>query len=426
MPRKILPLTDVQIKNAKARSKAWKLTDGDGLHILVTPSGGKLWRLKYRHGGKEKLLSFGAWPEIGLKRARELRLEARSLVAEGIDPGEKRKEAKAVEEAQAVVAANTFSVVARKWHAKQSRLWSQDHAARNLRRLENHIFPVLGDIPVGDILPEKLLGLLQGLEEQGKYETAHRLRGLCDNIFVYAIAAQLTKSNPALAISKALAPVITVHRPAIVDPPEVGRLMRMIWGYMGSPLVRGCLQITALTAVRPGEARQMEWSEINIDGPHGPLWIIPGPKTKLRRDHLVPLAPQVVAILETLRDMTGQGQFVFPNSRDGSRPMADMSMNMALRRLGFGSEEACSHGFRSTFSTLTREAGWPHHVIEAVLAHLQGNSVSQAYDRAQYLPERRKILEWWVGYLDTLKSMEKVMPGFGAIKTGSAPRSGRS
>jgi len=410
MPRHTLPLTDMQIRNAKSQAKPLKLTDGGGLHLLITPSGGKLWRLKYRYGGKEKLLSFGEWPDVSLKRARELRDEARTLVAEGVDPGKKRKHDKIQEEAKAVRARNTFEVVAREWHAKQSRRWSQDHAARAWGRIEKHLFPDLGSTPIDEISPKDFLAVLQRLETEGKHETAHRLRGLADNIFAYAIAAQLTEANPAAAIAKALAPSVTIHRAAIVDQAGVGRLMRCIWGYKASPLVRGCLQITALTAVRPGEARKMEWGELTLDSPHGPLWTIPASKTKLRREHLIPLAPQVVTILKGLHDLTGHDRYVFPNSRKADSPLSDMAMNMALRKMGFGPDEHCSHGFRSTFSTLARESGWQHHVIEATLAHLQGNSVSQAYDRAQYLPDRRKLLAWWADFIDGLRVGAKVTP----------------
>lgn len=410
MPKKTLPLTDVQIKNSKPMEKSYKLSDGGGLYLEVLPTGGKSWRLKYRFGGQEKRLVFGLWPEVSLKQAREHREEAKTLLAQEIDPGEKRREDRVLEDAKAVEAANTFGVVARAWHANQARRWSPDHAERAWGRIEKHLLPALGGIPISKVPPKDLLTVLQGLEAQGKHETAHRLRGLADNIFAYAIAAQLTETNPAAAIAKALAPSVTVHRAAIVDKAGVGRLMRSIWGYKASPLVRGCLQLTALTAARPGEARQIEWGELTLDSPHGPLWTIPASKTKLRREHLIPLAPQVVTILEGLHDLTGHDRYVFPNSRKSDSPLSDMAMNMALRKMGFGPEEHCSHGFRSTFSTLARESAWQHQVIEAALAHLQGNSVSQAYDRALYLEERRKLMKWWADFLDGLRTGAKVTP----------------
>ncbi len=410
MPKKVPPLTDAQIRNAKPGAASLRLYDGGGLFLEVLTTGGKSWRFKYRFGDTERRMVFGLWPDVSLKQARQLRDEARSMVAAGVDPGEKRKHDKAICDIQAASAANTFESVARRWIENQSRRWSPGHTEKALKRLEKHLFPSFGDTLIDDVSPSALLGAFQALEAEGKHETAHRLRGLADNVFCYAIAAQLTNANPAAAIAKALAPAITVHRAAIVEPVGVGRLLRSVWGYMGSQLVRGCLQITALTGARPGEARKMEWSEISLDGPHGNLWIIPGAKTKLRRDHLIPLAPQAVAILDGLRDLTGNRKFVFPNSRGGERPISDMAMNMALRKMGFGAEQHCAHGFRSTFSTMSREAGWAHHVIEAALAHLQGNSVSQAYDRAQYLSDRRKLLEWWAGYLDALRAGAKVIP----------------
>jgi len=409
MPKKTAPLTDTQIRSLKPGAKSVRLHDGDGLFLEVLPSGGKSWRFKYRLGGQERRTSFGLWPEVSLKQARQLREEARALVAAGVDPGTKRQEAKAEVQAHSARAGNTFEVVARRWVENQSRRWSQGHTEKALGRLEMHLFPVLGGKLIDEITPSALLGILQSLEAEGKHETAHRLRGMADNVFAYGIASQLCNANPAAAIAKALAPAVTVHRAALVEPKAVGLLMRDVWSYM-HPLVRGALQLVALTASRPGEVRGMAWVEINLDSPHGPLWTIPGARTKLRRDHLVPLAPQVVAILENLHDLTGNRELVFPNSRDGKRPISDMAMNMALRRMGYSAEMHCAHGFRSTFSTLARESGWAHHVIEAALAHVQGSSVAQAYDRAQYLPERRKLLEWWAGYLDGLRTGAKITP----------------
>jgi integrase len=409
MPKKIAPLTDTQIRNCKPGPGVSRLFDGDGLYLEVTPAGGKSWRFKYRHDGKERRFSFGTWPEVSLKQARQLRKDARAQVAAGVDPGESRKQDKAEAQAQDARATNTFEAVARRWIENQSRRWSQGHTDKALGRLEMHLFPYLGAKLVDEITPSDLLTVLQGLEAEGKHETVHRLRGLADNTFAFAIAAQLCNANPAAAIAKALAPAVTVHRAAIVEPKAVGKLMRDIWGYM-HPLVRGALQLTALTAARPGEVRGMAWEEINPDSPHGPVWIIPAARTKLRRDHIIPLATQTQAILEGLRDLTGNRVLVFPNSRDGKRPISDMAMNMALRRAGYSGETHCAHGFRSTFSTLAREAGWAHHIIEAALAHVQGSSVAKAYDRAQYLPERRKLLEWWAEYLDGLRTGAKVTP----------------
>lgn len=410
MPKKVIPLGELQIKNAKPCDGAYKLFDGGGLYLEVLPTGGKSWRWKYTFGGVEGTLRFGLWPDVSLKQARALRDEYRALSKQGVNPKKKQGESKALERASAREATSTFEAVARDWHSQQSRLWGADHAKRTWGRIKGHLLPSLGDIQVSEVSAKDLLAVFRDLEAEGKHETVHRLRGYADNIFAYAIASQLAESNPAAAIAKALAPSVTVHRAAIVDQDGVGRLMRSIWGYLGSPLVRGCLQITALTAARPGEARRMEWEEISFDGPYGPMWNIPASKTKLRRDHMIPLAPHVVSILEGLSDLTGHDQYVFPNSRKANQPMSDMAMNMALRKMGYGADVHVAHGFRSTFSTLAREHGWQHHLIEASLAHLQGNSVSQAYDRAQYIAERRTLLEWWAGYLEGLKTGARVTP----------------
>lgn len=421
MPKKVVRLSDLEVKNAKPENTTKKLSDGEGLALHVSPAGGKSWRFNYRLSGKRGEVTLGKYPGMSLAQARRARDDARVLVEQGIDPASVRRQ----EKAEVARQTNSFEKVAREWHGKQSRRWSEKHAKKAWGRMAKHLLPAIGSTPIDEVSPQALLSVLQTLEEQGKYETAHRLRGFADHVFNYAIAAQLANANPASAIAKALAPTVTVHRAAIVDPAGVGQLLRAIWGYMG-PLVRGCLQIMALTAVRPGEARKMEWSELSTEGPHGPLWTIPAIKTKLRREHLVPLAPSVISILEGLRDLTGHNQYVFPNSRKADKPMSDAAMNMALRRLGFEKDDHCGHGFRSTFSTLARESGyWPHHVIEAALAHLQGNSVSQAYDRALYLPERRELLHWWADNLAGLRTRvpspdDMPTPGKGS-KKGAKP-----
>jgi len=410
MPRTAKPLTDATIRNAKPKDKPFKLADGGGLYLEVMPAGGKSWRMKYRFGGAEKRVSFGMWPAVSLADARRLREEAKALLAQGIDPGEKRKQDKAAASAHAVEIATTLEVVARDWHERHSRRWDSGHAARIMLRLNKHIFPRIGSTPVTALKAPDLLALLREIEGRGNYETAHRLRQYLDAIFAFAIASGKAENNPAASIAKAMTPHRAEHRAALVSTTDAARLFRTIWDYDGRAETVAALKLLALTACRPGEVQKAAWSEIDVKAAGGPLWVIPASKAKMRRDHCVPLSVQAVEVIEWLRPLTGSSPYLFPHMTDPTRPMSNAVLRMALRSMGFTKEETSAHGLRSTFSTLAREAGWQHHLIEAALAHVQGNSVSQAYDRAQYLPERRELLEWWAGLIDGLRAGAKVIP----------------
>ncbi|MBF0482837.1 MAG: integrase arm-type DNA-binding domain-containing protein [Desulfovibrionaceae bacterium] len=410
MPKKISPLTDVQIKSAKPLAEPWKLSDGGGLFIYIAPTGGKLWRLKYSFAGKEKLLSFGPWPDVSLKRARERRDEARALLTEGIDPGEKRKLDKAGAQAKKEEAANTFEVVAREWHEKQVRAWSEGHAEKVLGRMAQHLFPAFGSIPITQLRAPVILAALREIEAKGNHETVKRLRQYCEAVFAFAIATGQTERNVGADLRGALAPCRAKHRPAIVEPKAVAALLRAIDDYQGSFVVLCALKLAPLVFVRPGELRQAEWAEIDLDYQGGPQWVIPAKKMKMRSAHIVPLSKQSKVILEEVQPLTGGGRYVFPCNRTPSRPMSNMALNAALRRMGYDQGEMCAHGFRAMASTLLNEQAWPSDVIERQLAHAERNSIRAAYNRAERLPERRRMMQAWADYLDGLKTGAKVTP----------------
>ena len=410
MPRTAKPLTDATIRNTKPKDKPFKLADGGGLYLEVMPAGGKSWRMKYRFGGVEKRVSFGMWPAVTLADARRLREEAKTLHAQGVDPGEKRKQDRASATAHAVEIATTLEVVARDWHERQSRRWDGGHAARIMLRLNKHIFPRIGSTPVTALKAPELLALLREIEGRGNYETAHRLRQYLDAIFTFAIASGKAENNPAASIAKAMTPHRAEHRAALVSVTDAARLFRAIWEYDGRAETVAALKLLALTGCRPGEVQKAAWSEIDLKAHGGPLWTIPADKAKKRREHCVPLSAQAVEIIEWLRPLTGTNPYLFPHMTDPTRHMSNAVLRMALRRMGFSKEEVTAHGLRSTFMTLAKESGWPHHVVHRALSRVQGNSTTQAYDRAQYLPERRELLGWWAEFIDGLRTGAKVTP----------------
>lgn len=408
-----MPLSDVLIKNAKPGPKAQRLFDGGGLYLEVAPSGGKWWRLKYRHDGKEKRLSLGTYPDTSLKDARERRDQARRDLAAGIDPGVKRK---AEKETRAVLAANTFEAVAREWHQTvHVAKVSEGHAARNLLRLEQDAFPWLGSIPIADITAPKLLEALRRVEARGAIETAHRVRQVCGQVFRYGIATGRCERDPAADLRDALQPVIVTHHAAIIDPKQVGALLRAFDDYQGLPTTRAALKLAPLVFLRPGELRQAEWAEFDLDAA---LWTIPAARMKRTKQqklsgapHLVPLSSQAVAILNDLEPLTGRGRFVFPSPRGATRPMSENGVLSALRRMGFSKEEMSGHGFRAMARTLMSERlGIPEAVIEAQLAHAVKDSLGRAYNRTEFVEQRRSMMQTWADYLDSLRQGGQVIP----------------
>ena len=392
-----MPLTDRAVINLKPKPKPYKKYDSGGLHLYVSPSGGKLWRLTYRHDGKEKLLSLGAYPAVSLAKARQRRDDARVLLADDIDPGEYKKEMKKVVRE---VTENSFEVVAREWHVKFRESWTEEHGGKILARLEKDLFPFVGKTPVSEIKPPDLLDAIRHIEARGALETAHRAMQICGKIFRYAVATGRAERDITYDLRGAIPPPNTRHHSTITNPQEVGALLRTIDNYQGQFVVACALKLAPLVFVRPGELRCAEWNEFNFDAAE---WRIPAERMKMREQHIVPLADQTLAILRDLHAVTGHGKFLFPSIRTANRPMSNNTINAALRRLGYGKEEMTGHGFRSMASTLLNEQGWNRDAIERQLAHAERNKVRAAYNFAEFLPERRKMMQAWADYLDQLE-----------------------
>lgn len=390
-------LSDVKVKNAKPGEKNRKLADGDGMYLLVTPAGGKCWRLKYRFGGKEKTLSMGMYPEIALIEAREKTQAARKLLANGVDPGEEKRAGKA---AAAVVTANTFETIAREWHRDFKSTWTEEHADRLLRRVENNLFPWLGARPISEIDAPEILAVLNRVKGRS-LEVAHRVKIVCGQIFRYAIATGRCKHNPIPDLQGALPQVDGGHYSAPTDPKKIGPLLRALDEYDGAFVVQRALRLAPLVFVRPGELRGAEWSEFDFDSAE---WTIPASRMKMSVIHLVPLSRQSIEILQELKGLTGRGTYVFPSHRTAHRCMSENAVNAALRRMGFEKGEITGHGFRAMARTILDEVlGFRPDIIEHQLAHTVKDPNGRAYNRTTHLAERRKMMQEWADYLAGLK-----------------------
>jgi len=400
-----MSLTDTAVKNAKPGAKPVKLADEKGLFLLLSPAGGKWWRLKYRFGGKEKLLSLGTYPEVSLKDARQRRDDARKLLADSVDPGENRKAVKATKTERA---ANSFEVIAREWFARKSPGWATSNADKINQRLENDAFPWLGGRPIAEITPPELLKMLRRIEERGAVESAHRMRNYCGQIFRYAIATGRAERDASADLRGALPPPVKEHRAAITDPKAAAELLRAMDSYQGSFVTLCALRLAPLVFVRPGELRKAEWTEIDLDKAE---WNIPADRMKMREPHLVPLSTQAVATLLELHALTGNGRYVFPGARTNGRPMSDNAILAALRRMGFAKDEMSGHGFRAMARTILDEVlGVRPDFIEHQLAHAVRDPNGRAYNRTAHLAERRKMMQQWADYLDKIKAGAEVIP----------------
>lgn len=405
MPKRITPLSDIQVKSAKPQTKDVKLFDGGGLYLLVTPTGGKLWYMKYRFEEKEKKLSFGAYPDVSLSKAREKRQAAREQIAAGIDPGAVRK---AVKTAVRAETENAFEVVAREWHAKFAPTWTPGHADTIFRRMELDLFPFLGAKQIGEITPPEMLAVLRKVESRGALETAHRIKTIAAQVFRYAIATGRAVNDPTVPLKGAMPPTTQRHFPSITEPAKVKDLLRAIDDFKGSIVVRSALWLAAYTFARPGELRHMEWSEIDLENG---IWDIPAGKMKMKVAHFIPLCRQAVAVLRELQPLTGSGRYVFPCNRSAARAMSENTINAALRRMGYDKEEFTGHGFRAMARTLLDEVlNFPASHIEAQLAHAVKDANGRAYNRTTFLDDRRKMMQTWADYLDGLKQGAKVIP----------------
>lgn len=389
-----MPLTDTAIRGIKPADKARKFFDGNGLFLYVAPSGTKSWRVKYRFQGREKLLTLGTYPQLSLKEAREASNDAKKLLRRGIDPSAQKKAASRIEE-------NSFEAIAREWHANKKSAWSERYAEDVLERIAVNVFPYLGKYPISEITPPELLAVLRKIEARGASYQANRIRESCSQIFRYAIATGRAERDTAADLRGALKPHITTSRAAITDPVEVGGLLRAIDAYTGNVVTRCGLQLLALTFLRPGEVRLGEWDEIDMEEK---LWRIPARRMKMRLDHLVPLSSQACVVLEELRQITGHGRLMFPGLRSSERAISDATFIAALRRMGFEKDEMCAHGFRSMASTILNEQGYPADAIEKQLAHNPRNKIRGIYNRAEYLSERRRMMDEWADYLDSLRN----------------------
>ncbi|WP_347717508.1 integrase arm-type DNA-binding domain-containing protein [Sphingomonas sp.] len=394
-----MALTDTAIRLAKSGATERKLADEKGLYLLLTPSGSKLWRLKYRLDGKEKKLALGSYPEVGLKDARAKRDAARKAAQAGSDPSIAKREARI---AKRIAAANTFGPIAEEYIAKLEAEGKAAVTVGKTRWLLSKLEPTLGTRPIGEISPHELLSVLKATERAGQRETARRLRSFSSRVFRYAVATARATADPAQPLLGALVAPVAKHHSAITDPMAFGKLLRSIESYSGQPVTKLALRFTSHVFQRPGEVRQAEWSEIDFDKA---VWTIPAARMKQRQPHRVPLSVQALAILREVNQLTGDGRFIFPKLGSPLKPMCENAVNGALRRMGNGPDEMTSHVLRSKDSSLLNEIGkWSADAIERSLSHADGNQVRAAYHRGAHWDERIQMAQWWSDYLDSLRT----------------------
>ena len=392
-----MPLTDISIRALVHGDKPLKKADEKGMFLLLQPSGGKLWRFKYRFNGKEKKLGLGRYPDVSLKEARRRRDQARQTLAMGLDPGEEKKQQAL---SAALNAANSFQAVGNEYLEKMGRD-GREAVTINKSRWLLALFASVANRPIADLTPADLLKALQVIEAKGHHETARRMRSLASRIFRYAVATSRATSDPTALLRGALVAPKVKHHSAIVDPKAVGKLLNTMDEFEGYPLTKLALQLTPLVFVRPGELRQAEWTEFDLDAA---VWTIPAEKMKMRQPHSVPLSRQAVEILRRAYVLGSHQKYVFSSLHTGTRPMSENTINAALRRLGYSGSEMTAHGFRAMASTLLNESGqWSPDAIEKALAHDNSGSVRGTYHRGQHWDERVKMAQWWSDNLDELK-----------------------
>lgn len=393
-------LTDMAVRKAKPREKAYKLSDGKGLRLVVNPNGAKWWHFYYTWEGKENTLSFGVYPEVSLSEAREKRNVTRKMLANGVNPGAERRQEKAD-------STSSFQHVAVEWLEKVQVLWTEGHARTVIRRLERDVFPFLGKHKIDEIAASDVLKVLERVEERGAIETAHRILVIFNQIFKYAISTGRTSINPAYGVKGALRPVQQRHYPAITKPDELRELLRSLDAYRGTYTVKCALRLLPMLFVRSGELRKAEWTEVDFTNN---LWTIPASRMKARKDHIVPLSRQAVGILSDLQQLTGSSRYVFPTPRSEDRPLGENAFVTALRAMGYGADQIVAHSFRATARTMLDEIlHYPPHVIEAQLAHCVRDALGTAYNRTSYLPERTEMMQAWSDFLDRLKNGAQII-----------------
>jgi len=402
-------LTDTAIRKAKPAASPLKLTDGGGMYLLLKPDGGKYWRMNYRHEGKQKTLALGVYPTVTLADARERREAARKLLANGADPGAIRKSAKEARVAEALATEDTFEKIAREWMAwREAKGKTAETTANKDRwRLESYLFPHIGQRPIKAITPLELRDVLKKAEEAGKHETASRVKITAGQVFRWAVLEGKTHTDITGSLRGLFTTPTPTHRAALTEPAQIGELLRSFDTFTGQFSTCCALKLAPLVFVRPGELRKAEWREFDLDGA---IWRIPGERMKMKAPHIVPLSTQAVTVLRELFPLTGAGLYVFPSVRTASRTMSENTINVALRRLGYGKDEMTGHGFRSMAASRLNEMGWNADAIERQLAHAESNKVRAAYTHAaQYLEERTRMMQAWADYLDGLRSGAKVV-----------------
>lgn len=410
-------LTDAAVRKAKSGTKPFRMFDGQGMYLEVRPEGGRWWRQRFQYGGKEKLLSLGTYPETSLAEARVRRQQARDLVAKGVDPSLARK---AQRQGPAPVPELSFEAVSREFCLSRASGWSEGHSRRWLRRMELDVFPWIGGTQTSSVTVPSLLGVVRRIEARGAIETSHTVMQQCGQVFRFAIATGRADRNPVPDMRDALRPVIVEHMAALTSPSDVATLLKSIDDYHGGPITRIALAFSALVFQRPFNVRAAEWSELDLQSK---LWSIPSAKMKRTvqaktsgRPHLVPLSRQTLGLLDELKPLTGTDRFLFPSLLSSDRPMSENTVNTALRRMGYSMDQMTAHGFRAMARTLlVEELEFPPDVIEAQLAHAKSGPLGSAYDRAEFMQQRRAMMQRWADYLDHLRAakQDERIPRFG-------------
>lgn len=389
-----MPLTDIVCKSSKPSEKARKISDEKGLYLEITPNGSKYWRLKYRFAGKEKRLAFGVYPEVSLAEARERRDEARKLLRNGVDPSQLKKE---IKQQNKVKSENSFYQIATEWHETKKSGWTPRHASYVIRRLQADVFPTLGDRAINEIKAPELLSVIRSIENRGALDIAHRALQTCGQIFRYAIATGRAEYNPSSDLRGALKTPTKTNYSHLKES-ELPEFFSKLEDYDGHEQTKLAMKLLLLTFVRTGELRGAMWEEINFDAQE---WRIPAERMKMREQHIVPLSKQAIEVLKKIKEFSGQYAYIFPNHINPTKCISENTLLYALYRMGYHSRTTI-HGFRATASTILNEKGFHADVIERQLAHSERNRVRAAYNHAQHLPERKKMMQWWADYLDEI------------------------
>lgn len=406
MPKLAKPLTDIQVRTARPKiDKTYTLADGGGMYLEVAASGSKIWRMSYRQeSGKQNRLTFGGYPEVSLLEARAKRAAARKLLADGIDPGQFKRDEKLN---KAIAAANSFEAVARLWLKKTATSRAVSTQGKVTTWLEKDVFPSIGSMPISSIGPREVLATVQKMEARGAIDSAHRVKQICGQVFRYAVATGSAERDVTVDLRGALSTAAKTNYAAITEPKQAGELLRSIDAYTGHPYAIAALKLSPFVFVRPGELRAAEWVEIDLDAAE---WRIPGEKMKMKVDHMVPLSLQAVEILRSIKSLSGHGKYVFPSVRTGERCMSENTINAALRGMGYSGEVMTAHGFRAMARTIMDEVlGERVDLIEHQLAHAVKDPNGRAYNRTAHLPARREMMQRWADYLDKLKAGAEVI-----------------